>query len=149
MAGAVNDQEYDDLKTFINRRLADWKETLGLALWEIRASYHRTPWEGAESPNQSCLMDINARWEYLEASLRINVHAIWERGMGHDEIDHTLVHELMHCHLSELRCLVDYDKFDHHIEHEERVVSTLTTVVFRAVEAGRNLVQIAAPEAVA
>ncbi len=54
-------------------------------------------------------------WRYLEASIDVNVSAL--KHMTKEEIEYTVVHELMHIFLNETR--------ENSIEHEERTATLL------------------------
>lgn len=134
----LTDAEFNRLKRHIEKRLRFWKDALGLTLWHITPEFFRVPWDGAERASADCLMDIDPDWRYLTAHLRVNVFAVWSHALDDDAIDRVIVHEFLHIHVSELRCLVMDDKLDQHIDHEERVVSGLTLAVFWTFEAGRD-----------
>lgn len=132
------DAEYERIKDICDPLIDKWRAAMGLNTWRININYRRVPMDGQEPSDTTALADILVRWEYLEARLRINTFGIWERAMSADDIEETIVHELCHIHVAELRSLVDDDKFSHHILHEERVVSSLTNAMLWSRQMGRD-----------
>ena len=54
-------------------------------------------------------------WRYLEASINVNLSAL--KRMSRSEIEYTVVHELMHVFLNEMR--------ENNVDHEERTATLL------------------------
>lgn len=136
----MNDREYRTWATKIGKRTDYWRHHLALGHWRIDWSCKREPWANDDGTHATCWAEIQSQPEYLSADIRFNVAQIHADELSDRRLDNVIIHELMHCHLSELRALVGNDKWDHHVHyHEEHVVSMLANVVQFVIDEGQRL----------
>jgi len=101
-----------ETKKLINKYLKWWVKWTGLSfntLTTVFVDY----WEGGLDADALC----EAHWQYLEHVITFNLTKMV--ALSEDEIEATVVHELMHIFLNEMQS----DSVD--VNHEERVASTL------------------------
>lgn len=120
----MTDKELKRHKKRVQKHLRHWKLLLGLGAWKIDVDWYdgRLP-DTDPDPYRVCLMDVDARWEYLTIDMRVNVDAISR--LSDEALEAAVIHELCHALVCEMR---DWDPEDGR-HHEERVVSTLTMVM--------------------
>ena len=112
----MSDAEYEEQKQRAEAVFEKWSRTLGLGWWDVKAFYHR------ESPPRdgnyfSPVMCVECEWRYLLASIHIYVPEIVN--MSDDDLEESILHEIAHIFVSELRGQTP----DDHLNHEERVVT--------------------------
>lgn len=119
----------DDFDKYIR----EWIKYLGLEHWEITITqlhmkeYYQK--EGNESYNT--LGRCHVMWPYMRAEVVINLDALSD--CSSDEmVKKYAIHELLHIVVNEMR-----DDDEENIDHEERVVTMLTSA-FARVQEGTN-----------
>lgn len=112
--------------------LSKWVVRLGLGWWHVEARYYDDAKEIKRrfggGKDSTVAARCYADWRYMEATIDVNLPA-W-KGRTDDEMERMAVHELMHILVNEMR--------EGAIEHEERVVTTLTKAVFWVDAAARE-----------
>jgi len=109
----------------VKKFLLKWLKPLGLLWWAIEVDYYSDPDEimknfKTDTSDVTLVMKVFADWRYSEAIINVNLLAT--RKMNDDKLERTVVHELAHVLVNEMR--------EGEIKHEERVVSTLTKAFF-------------------
>lgn len=99
---------------------AKWIPMLGLAWWDLEIVYYDDPTEIVNrfrnDDNGIVTMFVSTNWIYAESRVSVNLPALTD--MTPDKIERTVVHELCHILVNEMR--------EGELHHEERVVTGLT-----------------------
>lgn len=121
----MTEKAFKRQKKRIQKCLRHWKILLGLGVWRIDIEWYdgRLTETRTNDPHSTVLADIHVSWEYLKATMRVNVEAVSK--LDDEQLDELIIHELLHAVVNEMR---NYSA-DDGIYHEERVVSTLTSVI--------------------
>lgn len=113
-----------DKQPVIKQAFNKWVERLGLSWWEITVRYYDDPQEIVvrfkSDDDKLVLARTYADWRYGTGTIDVNLPAWGE--LSDSEIERTVVHELIHILLNEIR--------EGEMHHEERVVTSLTKAVF-------------------
>lgn len=141
----MNDAEYEQQKTRVQRLIAKWTADLGLNTWQIRYEWSREslrPIEGGLSTSDKFgpVMICEAHWPYLLATIEVCLPEVMDVDDWH--LEQYLVHEYAHILLNEMHAW-------HHEEgqwHEERVATYLARAFMWVYEAGRNSVLPEGPQ---
>lgn len=117
----------------ITRLVTSWRDRLGLSGWRLHLRFHNGPMPRstgiAPAPRGSRIAGAaEVDWRYLEATLHFSTPVT--RDNSADEIDSIVVHELVHVFVNEMR--------EEGLDHEERVVSTLTNAIRFSYDAGQQ-----------
>jgi hypothetical protein len=111
-------------KDIIKSCFDKWAKPLGLLWWHVDLVYFTEPAdvirEFAFSDEEIVLARTYADWRYGTASIHFNVPGF--DGLSLEEIERTVVHELVHILVNEMR--------EGEMHHEERVVTGLTKAMF-------------------
>lgn len=111
------------LKALIKR----WHHRLGLAWWRVHYVYHRDSSEFASSDDglvhNAAAATTLADWRYLEATISFNMQELAE--LDDEALEFVFVHELMHVLVAEMRADHEGKRRHEHVDHEERVCTTL------------------------
>jgi len=106
----------DKLRQYIDK----WLKPLGLLWWKITIVYLDDPKELAQKEfyrdDETVLARTYSDWRYGTATIYFNMPAF--DGMDDAEVENTVVHELAHILVNEMR--------EGEMHHEERVVTGLT-----------------------
>lgn len=133
----MNDAEYDKQKARIQRLINYWVKLLGLGWWRIDFAYKR---EGLklddnidDTGTEFTAAKTHAHWQYLDALTEWNMP--WVAGADDENLEKTVVHELVHLFINEMREWAGDGAppggLKHAIRHEERVVTQLTNALLR------------------
>lgn len=121
----MTDAEYDAAKERIRAVAMKWSKVLGLRWWDMTLEYCREglPTKRADSDDgYSVAANCDARWQYLDATIRFNVPILAD--MSDAKLERIVVHECMHALVNETR-----ETGDGWLAHEERVCSMLTDAI--------------------
>ena len=99
-------------RKLINKYLKWWVANTGLGYHRIVTKFV-DHWEGGLDCDALC----DSKWQYLDHSITFNLAKM--QTMTKEEVEITIVHELMHIFLNEMQT----DDLD--VKHEERVASSL------------------------
>ncbi|MDZ4249527.1 MAG: hypothetical protein U0990_05495 [Candidatus Nanopelagicales bacterium] len=117
----MDDAEFEAQKARIETAFHRWQNPLGLGYWLVHLIWER---EGRDfeshtdgQTRSTCAARCFADWRYNEATITFNVPLYSD--MDDDTVERTVVHELMHIFLNEVR--------EEGLPHEERVASHLTS----------------------
>jgi hypothetical protein len=102
----------------VRRYLRAWMTQLGLNWWHIEMHWYDREKQFRKADKGLAVMRIWARWQYLDATIAVNLPAVAR--MTDDELERAVLHELCHALVNEMRT----ESLD--LAHEERVVTTLT-----------------------
>lgn len=121
----MTDKQLKRQKKRVLKHLRHWKVMLGLGVWRIDTEWYdgRLPETRGGDDRNIVLADMHVSWEYLKATMRVNVEAV--AALSDERLEEVIIHELLHAVINEMR---NYSA-DDGIYHEERVVSTLTSVI--------------------
>lgn len=143
--GILNDREYNAQKKRIRSLTQKWIRPLGLGQWRIDIDYCREneiALSNGHDPESafSALMDVQTQWEYMQASIRINMP--FAAGLDDETLERAFVHELMHVMVCEMR-VPDWagapiEVMQSQRDHEERVVTTLANAMLWIRQAGHD-----------
>ncbi len=115
-------RELGKTRTKIKRLLKEWIPLLELEKWTLNISYEAKVPAGEEAEEGwDYYADAEPSWEYSTAIIRFFLEPL--SGVTSKELEETVVHELVHCVVNEMR--------DKNIKHEERVVSILTKALMK------------------
>lgn len=94
----MNDAEFDRLSEEYKQAHMEWAWRLGLQWWDFSFAFYRGP-----IPNYGMghVATTESMWEYQSATVRVNI-VTWE-GQDATNRSDTVVHELVHCILAQLR----------------------------------------------
>lgn len=105
-----------------------WADLLWLNDWEIDVSYTITPIESRDPSDKErghcTLATCDVKWFYKKAF--INVYLVQTMLLSDKDLEKLVLHELLHAVVNEMRNINQSDG----IEHEERVVTTLTDIMY-------------------
>jgi len=122
----LNDKKFRDTKRRVEGLIERWRRILWITQWKIDVTYFREPPADMDGPGAQCAhMDIVPRWEYMTAAIRVNMPQVMHLDL--DDLERTVMHELLHCVVCEMRHWTPTRR-----EHEERVVSHLTKAMWAA-----------------
>jgi hypothetical protein len=125
----------DEAKARIRAALDKWLKPLGLLWWKVDVIYFDDPTVLAErfykGDGDWVLARMYADWRYMTARIEINLPQFVD--LDQEKTERTIVHELCHALVNEMQ----WDGMD----HEERVVSTLTYAFFWVWEEGERSAQ--------
>jgi hypothetical protein len=94
----------------IKKYMEWWRDKLGLDHYRIVVTYVLA-WEGGLTCDALC----DTKWQYLDAGIQFNVNKMKE--LSDRDIEETVVHELMHIFLNQMR--------EEGVKNEERVATEL------------------------
>ena len=119
----MNDKEFNKLKKKITRFVEKWRVPLGIKWWSVNFYYERE-YAKDDDKHDSCHTGATCKvqWPYKTAQITFYLPAL--DTLDDEELERTVVHELIHILVNEMR------DFDEGANHEERVVSDLTSAVF-------------------
>jgi hypothetical protein len=100
----------------VRKLLNTWIYVLGLAWYYIEADYYDSEKDFKKTTGNIVVMRVWVDWRYMTATIAVNVPAVAR--LSDDELERTVVHELCHALVNEMR--------ETGIDHEERVVTMLT-----------------------
>lgn len=103
-------------KARINRLFDKWRTRLGLNQWRLDVVWE---WNGLQDTD--AVASSKASWAYMLGTLTFDLPAC--TGLDVEQLEEVVIHELLHLVVNEMR--------EDHIDHEERVVSHLTSVMAR------------------
>lgn len=108
------------IKDKLNQYIDKWLKSLGLLWWKITIVYLDDAKELVQQEfyrgDETVLARTYADWRYGTGTIYFNITAL--DGMEDTEIENTVVHELAHILVNEMR--------EGELHHEERVVTGLT-----------------------
>lgn len=120
------DRDYERAKAKILKYTDRWVPRFGLDWWTITSSFYREGLPKDSATGRAPLAETSADWQYLQAQINWNMlHAL---DTPDDEIEATVMHELLHLVTAEIS--VDSDAAGRH-GNVERVVSHLTKAFSR------------------
>jgi len=119
------EQAFLSMKLKTIQKLFDlWTYRLGLKWWEINIHYIEDPQTIIDTfritDNEIVVAKTFADWKYMTANIYVNLPSIIT--MHKYTVERIIVHELVHVLVNEMR--------ENDINHEERVVTSLTKAVF-------------------
>ena len=104
----------------IKKLFNKWIYLLGLRWWNVTINYIDDPQEIIKifrvTDDEICVAKTYADWRYATCNVYINLPQL--KQMENDQIEMTIVHELCHALVNEMR--------KDGIDHEERTVTALT-----------------------
>lgn len=101
------------------RHFERWIFLLGLRWWDVEVHWYdsgKAFRQASGATGHNVAMRIEADWRYMRATVYVNVPALAR--MSDDELERSVVHELCHALVNEMR--------EQGIDHEERVVTMLS-----------------------
>jgi hypothetical protein len=138
----VTDAEYEAQKARVRAAIARWDQPLGLRWWKMRYEYAR------EHDNPGC-DEVSRRvarcwtsWQYLEATIRFYLPALVD--LDDAEVEQTVVHEMCHVLLNEMREL-RHDA-ENWLQHEERTATVLAKAFLWTADLITERLQVAQPD---
>ena len=120
----MNDKEFNGLKNKIDRLMTKWRLPMGIGWWTVHRIYEREYADDDNKYGSDCHKgaSCSVQYPYKTATIKFFMPALINESK--DELERIIVHELTHILVNEMR---DFEKG---IEHEERVVSDLTSAFF-------------------
>lgn len=108
----------------ITRIATPWLKDLGLNDWEITIEIapDKVMNNNGWAPGFETYAECSAHWEYQRAIIRFSEEQLEKSSDG--ELGETIVHELLHCVLNELRR-------EHKMVSEERTATVLTRALLK------------------
>lgn len=103
----------------VQKYLDMWTDPLGLGHWHCSVSYYDNSddYREANGASEGGVMMCYAQWEYQSVHIAVNLPALAD--MPNRRVEYTVVHELCHALVNEMR------EPDDNSKHEERVVTML------------------------
>lgn len=134
----MKDADFKQQKARIQRLIARWVKTVGLGWWKVHFDYWDDPSKFHAEDNghvaTRALATTTADWRYMEATISFNMLAVEE--MDDDDLEYAFVHELCHVLIHEMRADHEGERVHEHVDHEERVCTTLAHALLWTREAG-------------
>lgn len=143
-SGTIN-RTVEQLWSVLNDRLNFWVYNLGIQRWNIRVDFRDSFPEDNQNPSFPITMFNVTMWSMQEAIIMVSVPQT--KGLTDEEIEKDVLHELIHVIVNEIRwdtnrnperghgCACDHD-------HEERVVSELTEILWNQELVKRSFVEM-------
>jgi len=100
----------------IQSLLDTWLTQLGLKWWSIEVRYYDSEKGFRKADGRAVAMRVTSDWRYMSLCIDVNTPACARQ--TDDDLERIVVHELSHALVNEMR--------EGGIDHEERVVTTLT-----------------------
>ena len=121
----MTDAEYRKALLRIRKAVGKWHDALGLGWWRITYAYDREGEmaDGKDRAARNVAGTAAVDWRYKYATITFNIPILFE--MNDEDLERVIMHEQVHVLVNELR--------EEGIDHEERVVSELTSA-FKWVE---------------
>lgn len=99
----MTDKEYETEKKRIRKYIDQWARPIGLGYWKIdfvfeRVNYQKSITDGKRMIDESVHAECDVRPNYLEATITFYLRNTIK--VDKDELEETVVHELMHIFLS-------------------------------------------------
>lgn len=136
----MTDKDFNREIDRVERLLKIWMLPLGLRWWRIKCKFHRSGDAMNTRRDQEGYCTVartTVQWQYLTADIDWDLSMLV--GKDEKEVEYTVVHELCHVLVRELRC--DGGPAEHRTEimnHEERVVTTLAKAFMWVRDFARN-----------
>lgn len=132
----MNDRDYNAQKRRVGRLFNRWAKTLGLNQWALHYQCCRegemlTDDDRSGDSAFSPVMDCEAQWQYQQVAIRVNTPMLVS--MDDEDVERSVVHELCHVLVNEMR--TDEPTMEQY-NHEERVVTMLTNALLWTRRAG-------------
>jgi hypothetical protein len=108
------------IKRYARERFEWWTHWLGLQYSDITLEFVDVIDEGNGLVNLDQVGVCYSNWKYMESHIVLSMRKL--RDFDKEQIEKTIVHELMHVMLNEMR--------EDGIEHEERVATSLQKAFF-------------------
>ncbi|MGK2898834.1 MAG: hypothetical protein ACSLE9_09130 [Burkholderiaceae bacterium] len=118
----MTDKEFKRERKRIRALAAKWRDPLRLFEWEVELRYSRGPFEVNGTRDSDAVGMASVQWPYRKATLTFDVTET--AGYSDAYLEQVFVHECVHVIVNEMR-----DDEGGSCLHEERVVSTLTTIL--------------------
>lgn len=131
----MNDADFRAQKDRLLRYFERWIPALHLNRWRIQFEFLREEkaQDGRQlAGNRVTLMECVPSWMYRSARVIIFLPTVARLAAHDDDLEWHVVHELLHLHLNELHDS-DAPPSADFMDHEERVVSTLTTAILHGI----------------
>lgn len=119
----MNDAEYKKEKERVVKLIEKWVYPLGLNDWDISYVFHREPDTSRGKQTLGVLMSVSSDWKYQHAT--INCRLSVSKSVDDYELEHALLHELMHVIVSPMST-------SEKDELEEVVVTRLAKIIYNA-----------------
>lgn len=142
----LTDAEYQALDDRLLRIFKIWTHRLGLGWWHVKyvLDTDAASFEVETDPRDSAAfrsethMEVITDWQRLNATVRVNAYAV--KDMSDEDLAESVVHELCHVLVSEMR-IPDWADAPSQVlhsqhDHEERVVVMLTKAFGWTFQAG-------------
>jgi len=118
----MNDKEFNKLKSKIHKIIDKWSPMLGLKWWTVKIYYERvncTDISRHDDGYSRAGAQTHVQYPYKTAQIYFYLPDL--KSLGKQELENLVIHELIHILVNEMRF------FNEGIDHEERVVSDLTS----------------------
>lgn len=116
----MTDAEYEAEKARVWRIVTRWVRPLGLGAWDITYEWNR----GLREDLPAARADCESIWHYSTARIRFFLPRC--AAVDDKELENSVVHELMHCHLSGVESKDESSEKSALLEH---AVSSLASAV--------------------
>lgn len=126
----MNDAEYAAAKERVMEVFERWRYPLGLNMWRLHMRFNRTDKPAGALARVAGTADPD--WRYLEATVDWYLPVLAD--MDDEELEYVVLHELTHVLLNEMRESAGEGGLD----HEERVVTQVATVLQSVRDHGRD-----------
>lgn len=128
----MNDRAYEALQRRANRFVRRWRSRLWLNDWQVDTTFYREgDGNGSARDGFERIAWCHADWRYKLATVSINCPTFAATDAAEQE--KTILHELLHAVVHEMReWAPDGGGPTGAIDHEERVVTVLTDILWMA-----------------
>jgi len=132
----VNDNDFQTLRAEIERQAEWWIGCLGLRTWDVNLQFERGYEDNDKGGRTTATVDVHP--EYMMFAITFYCGALYDSfgtpvcSVTEQQrmIERTILHELAHVLVAELRPLPNSDRdWSEWLFHEERVVSQLTNAL--------------------
>jgi len=108
------------LKAVVGKYVRKWKQKLWLHMWHIDCVYRTYVRPSEDTPDgMTVTASTRSAWMYFTATIDFSIDQLAD--MEENDIEKIVIHELLHIVVNEMR--------EDGIDHEERVVSHLSTAI--------------------
>lgn len=135
----LDDKAYKRQKKRVLALNQRWRDALGLTSWRVTFEWFREgirKTDAQVNADEATLFACHARWEYLTATLDVNLPLVADA--TDDDLEWAFLHECAHVLVNETRQGGSASPEDDWLQHEERVCSVLAGVFRRCQAMGRR-----------
>lgn len=120
----MTDREFEEVKKRVLEYAEKWQSLLDLSRWRLKICHHRDGKMSGSGLEAEPVAEVSTEWKYMDILVCVNSPAAG--GLDDQDLEETLVHELVHSVMTDYNnAAKDGDDHEHIAEHNERVTTHL------------------------